>query len=93
MTMQSPMSAGQPGQNSGLGSRVARYLGAHWVAVVLTVLVIVFVADNRDRVSIDLFFVHLHSPLWLILAAATVIRILIGLLIARRRAVRRSPPN
>ncbi len=67
---------------------VTRILAAHWLPLVLVVLAVIFIAQNRARISINLFWAHLHSPLWFILVITIVVGLIIGLLTARRRAQR-----
>jgi len=67
---------------------VARILAAHWLPLILAVLPVVFIAQNRARISIKLFWAHLTSPLWFILVITIVVGLIIGLLTARRRAQR-----
>jgi lipopolysaccharide assembly protein A len=87
-----PSTPGNQPAAGGSGNPVLRYLGAHWAAVVLVVVTVVFVAENRERVSIDVLVVHVRAPLWLVLSVTAVVGILIGLLIARRRAKRAATP-
>lgn len=67
---------------------VTRILAAHWLPLVLVVLAVIFIAQNRARISINLFWAHLRSPLWFILVITIVVGLIIGLLTARRRAQR-----
>ncbi len=67
------------------GSPLTRLLRAHWGTLVLLVLVVIFVAENRSQVSIDLLVVHVRAWLWLVLAVTAGLGVLIGLLLGRRR--------
>jgi lipopolysaccharide assembly protein A len=67
---------------------IARILAAQWLPIILLVLAVVFIAQNRARISINLFWAHLESPLWFILVITIVVGLIIGLLTARRRAQR-----
>lgn len=58
------------------------------VAAVLVVLAIVFIAQNRDPASIDLFTLNVTAPLWIVLAAMVLVGLVIGLVLGRRRARR-----
>lgn len=69
----------------GKPNAIVRVASAHWVALVVAVLAVLFIGQNRDQVSIDLFWAHLTAPLWLILMAMTVAGLVIGVLAARRR--------
>jgi putative membrane protein len=68
--------------------RVVRFAARRWVALVLVVLVAVFIGQNRDRVSIDLFWAHLKAPLWFVLLITAIVGVIIGWLTSRRRAQR-----
>jgi uncharacterized integral membrane protein len=60
---------------SGLAPRtIARIV----VAAVLFVLLVIFVAQNGQRVRVDLFFWHGRPPLWLALVITAVIGAIIG---------------
>jgi uncharacterized integral membrane protein len=69
---------------------VVRFVRARWLPIVLVILLVVFVAQNRKHVSIDMFWVHIKSPLWFILALTAIAGVIIGLVTARRRAQSRS---
>ncbi|CAM2858036.1 LapA family protein [Prescottella defluvii] len=56
-----------------------------WGALALAVLAIIFVAQNRQSVSISLFFVSVTSPLWLTLLVIFAVGWLVGMLTTRRR--------
>jgi uncharacterized integral membrane protein len=68
--------------------RVARFAARRWVALVLVVLVAVFIGQNRDRVSIDLFWAHLKAPLWFVLLLTAIVGAIIGWLVSRRKLQR-----
>jgi uncharacterized integral membrane protein len=65
--------------------QAARYAAAHWLAVILTVVAIVFVVQNRQHISIDFFWANVTSPMWLVLLITAVVGVAIGFLISRRR--------
>ncbi|HWK49740.1 MAG TPA: hypothetical protein VNR40_07620 [Steroidobacter sp.] len=46
----------------------ARLTFGNWLAIALAVLAIAFIVQNRDAVSIDLFFISARLPLWICLA-------------------------
>lgn len=58
---------------------------AHWIALILVVVVILFVTQNREPVSISLFWANVSAPLWLILTLIFGIGWLSGYLATRRR--------
>jgi uncharacterized integral membrane protein len=67
------------------GGRVRRFALRYWVALVLAALAAIFVAQNRDRVSVHVLWVTVDSPMWFILVIIFLVGILIGLLLHRRR--------
>lgn len=67
---------------------IGRVLAAHWLALALTVVAAVFIGQNRQRVSIDLFWARVTSPLWLTLVITALVGLFIGMLATRRRAKR-----
>jgi uncharacterized integral membrane protein len=86
---QNPQSKRQQQQNA-----VIHFLKARWLVIVLVIAVIVFVAQNRERVSIDILWIHIKSSLWFILAVTAAAGFVIGFALARRRAhAHRTPPE
>jgi lipopolysaccharide assembly protein A len=84
-----PQSRRQQQQNA-----VIAFLKARWLVIVLVIAVIVFVAQNRSRVSIDILWIHIKSSLWFILAVTAAAGFVIGFTLARRRArARHTPPE
>ncbi|CAL9371276.1 hypothetical protein SUDANB121_00877 [Nocardiopsis dassonvillei] len=64
-----------------------------WVALVLLVVAVLFVAQNRDSTEIQVLFLALVAPLWATLAVAVGVGVVIGLLLRpserrRRRAAK-----
>ncbi|WFR73102.1 LapA family protein [Prescottella defluvii] len=53
-------------------------------AAVLTILAAIFILQNRNSTSIDLFWVSVQSPLWLTLIVVFAVGWVTGLLMARR---------
>lgn len=81
---------------TGVGRRspqeaVVQFVKERWLPIVLAILVIVFVAQNRERASIDIFWVHVNSSLWFALAVTAVVGFVIGMSVARRRERKRRP--
>ncbi|WP_227978973.1 hypothetical protein [Nocardia spumae] len=66
-------------------SLLARVSPTQWVALVLIVLAIIFVAENRGRVSIEFLLIDITSPMWLVLLATFVVGWIAGVLTVRRR--------
>ena len=87
--------AGPSGDHeTGVGRRspqdaVVAFVKERWLPIVLVILVIVFVAQNRERASIDIFWIHVNSLLWFALAVTAVVGFVIGMSVARRREKRR----
>src|ERR1700742_2292959 len=68
--------------------REVRFALRRWVALVLVVLVAVFIGQNRDRVSIDLFGAALKSLLCFFLLSKAIVGVILGWLTNSRRAQR-----
>lgn len=66
--------------------RGRRPTGGQIAAIVLAILAVVFIAQNRQEASVSLLFVTVTLPLWITLACATVVGIAVGWLIHRRTA-------
>lgn len=65
--------------------RVGRIPFRYWVIIVLAALAVIFIAQNRDRHPINLLWVTVESPAWLMLTVIFVAGMLVGLLVRRRR--------
>lgn len=55
-----------------------------WLALALTVLAVVFIAQNRAEVGINFLLITVRSPMWLILLIMFVAGLLAGMLLGRR---------
>ncbi|MRH90770.1 DUF1049 domain-containing protein [Nocardia sp. SYP-A9097] len=66
-------------------SLLSRITPTQWVAVALTILAILFVVENRGKVSIEFLLITIRSPMWLVLLVLFVVGWLAGLLTARQR--------
>jgi uncharacterized integral membrane protein len=55
------------------------------MALVLALVAIVFIAQNRDRVSINLLWATLSAPQWLLLTFTALIGVAVGGLLRGRR--------
>ncbi|HEV7655536.1 MAG TPA: LapA family protein [Mycobacteriales bacterium] len=64
---------------------IAGFLRSRWIPIVLAVVAAVFIGQNRNRVSIDLLWLQLSAPLWLILLVAVLVGIIIAASGSRRR--------
>ncbi|WP_304455513.1 LapA family protein [Nocardiopsis sp. YSL2] len=65
-----------------------------WVALILIVIAVFFVAQNRDATEIQVLFFSLEAPQWAALTATAFVGLLIGLLLRpserkKRRAAKR----
>ena len=72
------------------GNPVLSFLRASWLSLLLAAVAVAFIAQNRNEVSVDVFWISLRTPLWLILLVA----VLVGMIIAgagARRPKGRSP--
>jgi LPXTG-motif cell wall-anchored protein len=56
-----------------------------WVGLILLVLVMVFIAVNREVTAISFVFGTAQAPLWLALGLSTLAGFVAGFLFARRR--------
>lgn len=63
------------------GGRSGRAIGG----IVIALLVVVFIAINRDQVELSLLFFTLNTSLWVALTIAAVGGLLAGFLIGRKR--------
>ena len=64
---------------------VGRFALRYWVAIVLVLLAAIFVAQNRMRIPVNLLWVSVISPLWLLLTVIFLAGLVTGLLLHRRR--------
>lgn len=64
----------QPQQRSFFSGLTA----GNWFAILLAVLAIAFIVQNREQVSIDIFFVSARLPLWVSLALVFIVGWLSG---------------
>jgi uncharacterized integral membrane protein len=55
------------------------------LALVLVVLAVVFIAQNRDRMQISFFTLDVSAPTWLLLTIMTVLGVAVGALLGRAR--------
>ncbi|QNG17355.1 LapA family protein [Rhodococcus triatomae] len=66
----------------------AVFTPARIVALALTALAVIFVLQNRDSTSINLFWITVQSPMWFTLLAVFVVGLVTGVLTTSRRAKR-----
>ncbi|MDJ0394756.1 hypothetical protein QMK17_15640 [Rhodococcus sp. G-MC3] len=70
--------------------RILSFLKTHWIPIILVILAVVFIAENRYRTTIELFWLQISSPLWLILLVLFAVGFAAGRLSARRRSDRQA---
>ena len=58
------------------------------VALVVAILTLVFVLQNRGPVDVSLFTLTLSAPLWLLLVVMIAVGLLVGLVLSRGRGHR-----
>ncbi len=71
------------GQSS--GNRVVAFLTRRWLALVLIIVGVFFILQNRDTTSVTLFFAQVTMPQWMALTVVFVLGLVAGILIARSR--------
>lgn len=69
--------------------RALGVLKTHWAPILLVILAVVFIAENRYSTTIELFWLKITSPLWLILLVLFAVGFAAGRLSARRKAVKK----
>lgn len=52
-----------------------------WIALILIIIAVFFVAQNRDATEIQVLFFSLEAPQWAALTTTAVVGLLIGLLL------------
>jgi lipopolysaccharide assembly protein A len=57
-----------------------------WIPAALALVTALFILQNRGSVSIDVFWITLSAPLWLVLALVFCAGALCAALVRRRRA-------
>ncbi|MBH0777074.1 hypothetical protein [Nocardia bovistercoris] len=65
-------------------SVLARVSATQWLAVGLTILAVLFVIENRAKVSIEILLIDITAPMWLILLVMFAIGWAVGVLTRRR---------
>ncbi|QMW68215.1 LapA family protein [Mumia sp. ZJ1417] len=68
-----------------MGAKALTFLKQRWLPLVLLVVAIVFVFQNRDDTTISFLFLEWTSPLWFTLALVLVVGIAIGWALRGRR--------
>ncbi len=68
-----------------VGGTLTRFAARNWAAIALVALAAVFIGQNRDQQQINLLWISVESPMWLLLSVMLVIGVAVGLLLNRRR--------
>ena len=55
------------------------------VAALIVVVAVVFIVQNRDRVSVNLFTIDVTAPVWLILTIMVLLGTAVGYLLRGRK--------
>ncbi|MGW0177931.1 LapA family protein [Nocardia sp. NPDC003345] len=74
-----------PDETAPRKSLLSRITPNQWLALVVTVLAVVFIFANRDRVDIEFLLVTITSPMWLILLIMFLAGMVAGWLFRRSR--------
>ncbi|MFD4459598.1 hypothetical protein [Nocardia sp. NPDC058480] len=69
---------------AGKRSLLSRVSPTQWLAIGLSIVAIVFVVENRGKVSIEFLLISVRSPMWLILLAMFLVGWVTGVLTTRR---------
>ena len=67
------------------GNALTRLVARRWLTIVLILLAVAFIAQNRGLVSVDLFWISLTSPLWLVLLLLFLAGLIAGAATFKRR--------
>ncbi|TCJ96431.1 DUF1049 domain-containing protein [Nocardia alba] len=70
--------------SAGKRSVLRRISPTQWVAIGLSILAVVFVVENRGKVSVEILLITVTSPMWLILLAMFIVGWIAGVLTTRR---------
>lgn len=79
------MSANTTGRRQGFGTRLRSVPWRVWLAVVITVLAVVFIVQNHANTAIYLLQITVHAPMWVALLVTLLIGMVVGTLLTRRR--------
>lgn len=66
------------------GNAVVAFLQRRWLSILLVVLALVFVLQNRHEVQIDLLATTVSTPMWVALVAMLVVGLAAGTFRIRR---------
>ncbi|KQY37389.1 MULTISPECIES: DUF1049 domain-containing protein [Nocardia] len=65
-------------------SLLRRVSPTQWVAIGMSILAIIFVFENRGKVSVEFLLITISSPMWLILLTMFIVGWVAGVLTTRR---------
>jgi lipopolysaccharide assembly protein A len=74
----------QQGAHQGAGSRLRSIPARTWIALVLVIIAVVFILQNRDHIRIYIVNVQVSAPLWTVLLVTVLVGLLIGLMLHLR---------
>lgn len=61
-------------------------LAERWLTILILVVALIFILQNRDRVTITFFTTSFASPMWLVLLITLLVGVVAGVVRTRRRA-------
>lgn len=73
----------QPGTST--GSPVVEFVKRRWLTILLVLIAGFFIFQNRNQVTVNLFWFRLTSPLWVILLVLFIVGLLAGIITFKRR--------
>jgi uncharacterized integral membrane protein len=85
-------SLGKPGKNEAAGqrpNRILAFLQAHWLSLLILLVVCIFIASNAQRVTVHLVGAHVQARLWLMLLITAGLGFLAGWLFQAHRGRRK----
>lgn len=79
-------SAPPPPASASTGRGALALLRRQWFPAAIVLVTAVFIAQNRETVSIDVLFLSVRAPLWIVLIVVFLLGAALGALVRRRRA-------
>lgn len=68
---------------------MAEFIRHRWQAIVLAVVAVLFIVQNRNDTKVKFLWMDLISPMWLTLTAVTLVGVALGVFLSRRIARKR----
>lgn len=84
MVEQKPPS-GEPASGGSSSSGLSRVPARAWIALVLLILVIIFIFQNRQTAVVNMLMISVSAPMWITLAGCVLLGLLIGWLAGGRK--------